>query len=60
MTYNQRKEFTEAEAKDIENLIGKGTKKAAKETAKKMKKEKISIEIIERITRLSKEEIEKL
>lgn len=23
MTYNQRKEFTEAEAKDIENLIGK-------------------------------------
>ena len=40
--------------------VNKGIKEEKQENAKKMKEENISIDIISRITSLSKEQIEKL
>ena len=45
---------------NLEDSYHKGVNKGIKESAKKMKEENISIDIISRITSLSKEEIEKL
>ena len=46
--------------KGIEQGIEQGKKEGAKEIAKKMKQEGIDIDIITRITRVKKEELEKL
>ena len=47
-------------ATKLEDSYHKGVNKGIKESAKKMKEENIPIDIISRITSLSKEEIEKL
>ena len=46
--------------KELKNGITKGEKKEKVQIAKKMLKEKVPVEIIEKFTELSKEEIEKI
>lgn len=55
-----REKYVYEENTRIRTAIEKGRKKAKLEDAKKMKEEKIAIDVIVKITGLSKEEIESL
>ena len=52
--------MTMEKEKELEDSYHKGVNKGIKESAKKMKEENIPIDIISRVTSLSKDEIEKL